>query len=251
MKGIHYLFVHPQMKKMLFLSVCLIIVLTSNAQSSSNAYSAWEATVGANRGQFLGTASNINYINDAKFKIGIALRLNTFVAKDKQFSTAPARLTSGVVGPQAMFRPNILENIDTLNVPKIVTHSVNLAVFFEYAIDDNLGVGFDIDLLGFTLGGSQTVNLYEPLEGVSTTTAKPTRFNLLLVSDNDIGTLNSELYGRYIFDNSDFYGKAGVSFYFSEITTDKALWLNNKRFRHKTPLTPLLGVGYLAPTSTF
>jgi hypothetical protein len=239
------------MKKLGIFFFGLFVSLGSTAQIASDNYSAWEATVGANKGHVLATAANVNYINDAKFKVGLALRLNTFIAKNKKFATAPAILTSGVKGPQAMFKPNILENIDTLIVPEITTHSVNLALFLEYSFNDNVAVGFDIDVLGITLGGNFPVTLQEPLDGKSSVSAKPTRFNLLLVSDNDIGTLNSELYGRYRPDGSEFYGKAGVSFYFSELKTEKKLWLDNDRFRYKTPLTPLLGIGYVIPTPLF
>lgn len=239
------------MKKVGILFFGLVLSFHSSGQTATDNFSAWEATVGARKGHVLGTAANINYINDARFKVGLALRLNTFVAKDKKFATAPAILTSGVKGPQAMFKPNILENIDTLTVPKVVTHSVNLAVFFEYSFDRNTAVGFDIDLLGYTFGGSTPVFLNEPLDGTKSVQAKPTRFNLLLVSDNDIGTLNSELFVRYLPDNSNIYGKAGVSFYFSELKTEKKLWLDNDRFRYKTPLTPILGVGYITPVPIF
>lgn len=239
------------MKKVGVLILTIGLALSARSQSATASYAAWEATVGANKGHLLATASNIQYLNDAKFKVGLALRLNTFVAKDKRFATAPAILTSGVKGPQAMFKPNILDNIDTLYVPKVITHSVNLAVFLEYSFSANLAVGFDIDLLGFTLGGEQMTELYEPLDGVEAIGAKPSRFNLLLISDNDIGTLNSELYARYRPDKSDYYGKAGVSFYFSELKTKQKLWLDNDRFRYKTPLTPLLGIGYITPSTLF
>jgi hypothetical protein len=229
----------------------LILSGVSMAQTATNNYSAWEATVGANRGHVLATASTINYVNDAKFKVGVALRINSFVAKDKKYATAPAILTSGVKGPQAMFKPNILENIDTLLVSKLTTHSLNLALFIEYSFNVNFAAGFDIDLLGITLGGSRMVNLTEPLDGAESISAKPTRFNLLLVSDNDIGTLNSEFYFRFLPDNSDIYGKAGVSFYFSELTTARPLWFANDRFRYKTPLTPLLGFGYIPAQPLF
>lgn len=235
------------MKVKILILTLPFITLLCQAQS----YSAWETTAGAHKDHVLATAGNINYLNDANFKVGIALRLNSFFAKDKKFSTAPARLTSGVVGPQAMFTEDILENIDTLNVPKVVTHSVNLAVFFEYNFNPRIAVGFDIDLLGITLGNSQNTNLYKPLGELISMQAKPTRFNLLLVSDNDIGTLNSELYGRYRPDNSQWYGKVGVSFYFSELTTAQDLWLDNDRFRYKTPLTPLLGIGYITDKPYF
>ena len=239
------------MKKINLLLLGLLLATGALAQTASDNYSAWEATVGANKGHVLATAANINYINDTKFKVGLALRLNSFVAKDKKFATAPAILTSGVKGPQAMFKPNILENIDTLIVPKITTHSLNLALFMEYSFNSNFAAGFDIDLIGFTMGGDFPVSLQEPWNGIETVSAKPTRFNLLLVSDNDIGTLNSELYGRYRPNGSDFYGKAGVSFYFSELTTERKLWKDNDRFRYKTPLTPLIGVGYVTPQPLF
>lgn len=231
--------------------IALMLSVTSLAQSASNNLSAWEATLGASKGHLLATAANINYINDAKFKVGLAFRINSFLAKDKKYATAPAILTSGVKGPSAMFKPNILENIDTLYVPKTVTHSVNVAVFLEYSLNANVAAGFDIDLLGITLGKFQNVNLYQPWNGIEKVAAKPTRFNLLLVSDNDIGTLNSELYLRYRPQNSDWYAKTGVSFYFSELKTEKKLWLDNDRFRYKTPLTPLLGVGYITPKGVF
>ncbi|MDB4161827.1 hypothetical protein N9772_05635 [Bacteroidia bacterium] len=233
------------------LFVGLVVSFSAIAQTSTDSYSAWEATVGAHKGHVLATAGNLNYVNNAKFKVGVALRLNTFIAKDKKFATAPAILTSGVKGPQAMFKPDILENIDTLYVPNITTYSVNLAVFLEYSFSNNVAVGFDIDVLGFTLGNDFLVDLQEPLGDIKTVHAMPTRFNLLLVSDNDIGTLNSELYGRFKTDNSRFYGKAGVSFYFSELKTANKLWLDNNRFRYKTPLTPLVGVGYITTNSLF
>ena len=239
------------MNKIGLLLIGLVVSVSTIAQTSTDSYSAWEATVGAHKGHVLATASNINYVNDAKFKVGVALRLNTFRAKNKKFATAPAILTSGAKGPQAMFKPDILENIDTLYIPSITTHSVNLAVFLEYSLSNNVAVGFDIDVLGFTLGNDFLVTLQEPLGDTKTVQAKPTRFNLLLVSDNDIGTLNSELYGRFRPDNSRFYGKAGVSFYFSELKTVRKLWLDNDRFRYKTPLTPLVGVGYITTNPLF
>ena len=239
------------MDKIGLLLIGLLASSSTIAQTGADSYSAWEATVGAHKSHVLATVSNVNYVNDTKFKVGVALRLNTFIAKNKTFVTAPAILTSGVKGPQAMFRPDILENIDTLYVPNITTHSLNLAVFLEYSFSNNVAVGFDIDVLGITLGDHFLVTPKEPLGDLKTVQAKPTRFNLLLVSDNDIGTLNSELYGRFRPDNSQFYGKAGVSFYFSELKTVRKLWLDNDRFRYKTPLTPLVGLGYITDKPLF
>ena len=70
-------------------------------------------------------------------------------------------------------------------------------------------------------------------------TAKPTPFNVLLISDNDRGSLNSELFVRYKWNDS--WGvKLGFQFLFAEYTTDKEVQTTptgdkNDRFRKKMP----------------
>jgi hypothetical protein len=75
--------------------------------------------------------------------------------------------------------------------------------------------------------------------------AKPTSLNLLLVSDNDKGSLNSELFARYLIGEK--WGiKGGVQFLFSEYTTDTELQQfpePNDRFRNKS-LMFSAGVSY-------
>jgi hypothetical protein len=71
--------------------------------------------------------------------------------------------------------------------------------------------------------------------------------NLLLVSDNDIGSLNSEFYARYKF-NSRWSAKAGLGFVFTEYTTTvnaqtTPSGLQNSRFRNKAAGL-MLGVNY-------
>jgi hypothetical protein len=65
---------------------------------------------------------------------------------------------------------------------------------------------------------------------------KPTAFNVLLISDNDHGTLNSELYAKYYF-NEDWGIKIGAQFLFTEYTTDTEVQQfpePNDRFRNKS-----------------
>jgi hypothetical protein len=76
----------------------------------------------------------------------------------------------------------------------------------------------------------------------TTQTAKPTAFNLLLISDSDIGSLNSELYARY-WINDRFAVRVGASFQFIEYKTDKNLTFENDRFRHKA-LLPFVAITY-------
>ena len=72
--------------------------------------------------------------------------------------------------------------------------------------------------------------------------AKPTVFNLLLVSDSDKGSLNSELYVRYKI-NPKISLRGGFNFQFNEYTTLRKLTFENDRFRAKN-LLPLLAVSY-------
>ena len=65
--------------------------------------------------------------------------------------------------------------------------------------------------------------------------AKPTILNVLLITDNDIGSLNSEVYVKYWF-NKKWVKKAGISFYFTEHTSTTKLQLEDNRWRNKSLL---------------
>lgn len=79
-----------------------------------------------------------------------------------------------------------------VTVSGLVVH--NLALFAEasYRISDRLEGGFNIELVGVTLGPEQTV----ALEGAPRT-VEPEPVALLLVGENDLGTLNSEFFAAY------------------------------------------------------
>jgi len=73
-------------------------------------------------------------------------------------------------------------------------------------------------------------------------TVKPTTLNLLLTSDNDIGTLNSEFFARYWIKPA-WAIKAGYTFLFTEFTTNRELTFNNDRFRNKAGMF-MVGITY-------
>jgi hypothetical protein len=156
-------------------------------------------------------------------------------------------LTSGKTGPTVIFTENILENFDTLSMPKVQVNSLNAAIFLQYSIWPRLDVGFNIDVVGFSFGKEQT-GLFTAAESDETSLnntsqkGKPTPFNLLLTSDNDIGTLNSEFFLRY-WVRQNWGVKLGYTFLFTEYTTNRELTYNNDRFRNKAGLL-LLGVTY-------
>ena len=188
---------------------------------------------------------NLYGIGKAKrFKIGWGIRLNTFFSGQKNYITAPARLTSGSQSIVALFTENIADNLDTLQLTKSRLGNVNGTIILQYSFK-KLDIGFNIDFIGYSFGGKQTgkfiasesKSLHETIQ-----TAKPTQFNLLLISDSDIGSLNSELYFRYRISNR-LALRAGASFQFLEYTTDKALTFENDRFRHKA-LLPFVAITY-------
>jgi hypothetical protein len=179
-----------------------------------------------------------------KFKIGLGLRLTSFFGNDIDFRTAPARLTSGKESIVALFSEDIVANIDTLRMPRAQTNALNLSIHLQYSFGSRFDVGFNIDALGATFGGRKSGEFIARSQGrpVTIEPAKVTPFNLLLISDSDRGSLNSELYARY-WVGPKVGIRAGLSFQFSEYTTDRKLTFDNDRFRAKV-LMPLVAVSF-------
>jgi hypothetical protein len=208
-----------------------------------DAYSAGEINFAAKRGEFMPSAS-FNNFSRGQFKIGFGFRLTSFFAKNKTYITAPAIYTSGKTGPSVFFADQIPQNIDTIVFKRPKGVSLNVAILLEYSFNQNWSAGFNIDAFGLTVA-PKTVGKYRDLEQQDVS-AKPTFFNALLISDNDRGSLNSELYVKYFMTDNPYFFKAGASFYFNEQKTLKKQRLGNDRFRYKS-LAPVIGVGWIIP----
>jgi hypothetical protein len=174
------------------------------------------------------------------------VRFGSQFGNNLNFATAPAILTSKREGPQVFFLETFNENIDKLFISSSQVNSLNASINLQYTFKNKLDIGFNIDAVGFSFGkeisGTYIDNQSPVLLNGSQQTAKPTTLNALLISDNDIGSLNSELYARYWF-NKKWAIKAGVSFYFTEYTTNNKLRLENDRWRNKI-LMGMIGVTY-------
>ncbi len=182
-----------------------------------------------------------------RFRVGYGIRFTSAFGSKTDYATAPADLTSGQQSIVALFTQTIENNIDTLRQVNAQVNALNLSINLEYAITRRLSVGANIDAIGFSFGSksSGTFVANSPVRSsLSGTTqeASPTTFNLLLISDSDLGSLNSEYYARYrITPNISL--RAGLSFLFTEYTTSRKLTLNNDRFRSKNYL-PMVAVSY-------
>jgi hypothetical protein len=173
-----------------------------------------------------------------KFGIGAGIRLTNYFGSNKYYTTAPAKLTSGKTGPSVFFADDILQNIDSVLFKKSQVNALNVSINFDYNIYKKISVGFNIDAIGFTFGGKQNGSYLGNNGAGAATTAKPTSFNLLLISDNDLGSLNSEFYAQYKF-NKKWGAKAGFQFLFTEYTTATKVQTTpdgqkNDRFRNKS-----------------
>jgi hypothetical protein len=239
----------------LFLTTCPLLSLaqrsftTSPAPASAKA-SGYEFTPRlrtadlsiATNGKFSSLALTVNQLHGLgrshRFKIGYGLRFTATTANQLDYITAPAKLTSGEQSIIALFTENINDNLDTLQFTKTQVNSINLSIHLEYGVTRRLGAGINIDGVGYSFGSKQSGKFIangpsrSPLTN-SIQTARVTPLNLLLISDSDIGSLNSEAYIRYRITPA-LSVRGGIGFQFTEYTTDRLLTLENDRFRAKS-----------------
>lgn len=219
-------------KAFLFTAVALLISALGFSQEDTNVKRGYKynnnfdlalATGGA---QSLAALSWVHFNSITKkqrLKIGYGLRLNAHTGKNLYYETAPARLTSNI------------NNIDTFYVSKSQSNALNISINLQYTSKQRLDIGFNIDAVGFSFGGKTTGEYiaYQSPDNGTIQSAAPAAFNILLVDDNDMGALNSELYLRYWF-KPKWAIKVGASHVFVEYTTENRLRLDNDRWRNKS-----------------
>ncbi len=169
-----------------------------------------------------------------RLKIGYGLRFTSYVGANKLYRTAPAKYTSTSQGPFTIFSADVPQNIDTIATVTPQVNMLNLSINIEYSISKTIDLGFNIDAVGFSFGSKQKVNvLSSSFDGnqAPVTYAKPTSFNLLLTSDNDIGSLNSEFFMRY-WITPKLGLRAGYSFLFTEYKTESKLSFDHQRIQN-------------------
>jgi hypothetical protein len=233
------------MKKIIFIAYVLSTSFGLMAQAENDApyflrNTYINGSVGLGSKQFAGALSweNLHGLGKKKnLKIGYGVRFNTYSGSDQKYLTAPAKIT-GV--------SNFNNSYDTVSFKKAQSNSINLALFFQYTLFKKLDLGFNIDAIGFSFGGNSTgdytTNKYKPsdmpniIKFETTTSAKPSPINALLVGDNDLGMLSSEFMARY-WITEKLAVKLGFNYLFTEYTTDKMLrGGTNDRYRNKSGL---------------
>lgn len=242
------------MKTLLVLFFFAIISFSISAQEFKDSYKTFDVSVTGNSSVFAPAFSftqMYGFGKSKRFKLGYGIRLTSFFKHNLEARTSPAKFTSGSASFGALFADDIVSNIDTLYLPKAQVNSLNVSINVQYALSKKLEVGFNIDATGYSFGANQTGELISKknkrkfADGSTTSPATPAGLNLLLVSDSDLGNLNSELYARY-WATEKIGIRAGLSFLFTEYTSDKKVTLpdgQNNRWRYKS-MTPMIAVSY-------
>ena len=241
------------MKKSLILCLVTCLISLSAFSQRYREGNLYGLTVNVGSGQFASALSWSHYHpigKNKRFKVGYGLRLTNYFASDPDYVTAPAKYTSGKQSIVALFTENINANLDTVNFTKAQVNFLNAGVYLAYTLPvlhDRLELGVNIDAIGLSFGGKQGGTFTSGNRNAAVQ-AKPTAFNLLLVSDSDLGSLNSEWYVRYWLTKK-WAIKAGYEFLFTEYKTDTKVQQlpnssdTNDRFRNKAKMF-MLGIQF-------
>lgn len=211
------------------ISFFLFLSITSFSQDHRTAsYADFTGAIGSNQG-----SASLDYFHlwklgkSKKIEVGLGGRFTSYFGTSQYFTSAPASLASDESKSDSLL----------LQSPRVNT--LNLAINLGYRISPKLGVGFNIDAVGFSFGPQRGGSYINANQGHATS-AKPTPFNILLIGNNDKGSLNSEFYVRYFFNK--FAVKLAYQYLFVEYTTDtkvQQLPEANDRFRNKASLFSL------------
>jgi len=223
----------PGPKGSLFLWIALFSSFAATAQqqtpqqapaagrhSSISQFLDLSATIGDKEGALAASfVHNWRIGKNKKWEAGIGLRLTTYLGSRKDFYTAPARLARSTTVPFVIvFAGHEEKNIDTLTIERPFTVSLNISANVGYHFNSRWYGGFNIDLLGYTLGSGSSASLVSNGVVTNESLVRPAHFNALLTGDNDYGSLNSEFFLRYRL-NGRLSIKAVYQFFFAEYKT--------------------------------
>jgi hypothetical protein len=203
----------------------------------------------------------LNIGNRRLLSVGWTARLAKYYGDNLNFYTAPARLSRGATGFEALGSSLKSANIDTVRFDYVTNTAVNFGIRAEVHLGP-VDLGGSADILGLAFGKTRIGRVITSSGSYKVKGAKadstvyftgdnryqrtrPTGINLRLLGDNDYGNLATEVYAR-IHINPRLAIKGGYQWqtaemYFRDISpTD-----GNKRYRHR------VGMPFLAVTFPF
>lgn len=223
-----------------FLSLLLLfLTLISFAQREHHADIAY--SFGKNSNTFSGNVvKNFKVLKNEKLHLGVGARAGYFQGKDVSYLTAPAKHTKSKDG------------IDTIIVSKPMFININISLNALYHFTPEWSVGCNIDALGFSFGKKKDSDFYPSKASqeetparkyISNTQVRVSQNNFLFIGDNNKGTLYSEVFLRYTYQQR-YNLKVGYSFITTEYSSKNRIGHDgNYRFRN-TSGQMMLGFGY-------
>jgi hypothetical protein len=196
----------------------------------------------------------LHLIPNRLFSVGWTVRYTGFYGTDLEYITAPARLSRGKTGFEAIGAPYVPANLDTLSYTHVSAHALNFGLRVQGRIGP-VEIGASADLFGLSIGPGGTAK-YQSSTGQfvagtsvagkdslasftgtnASQAANPTPVNLRLLGDNNIGTLATEVFVRVLV-NPRLGVKVGYQWLTTEMTTNnRDLIADNNRFRYSTSM---------------
>lgn len=209
------------------MSFILLLSIKSFSQNAGSVnYANLTGAIGSNQGSVSVDYFHLWKVGKAKkIEVGLGGRFTSYFGSSQYYSSAPASLAADE------------SKSDSLLLQTAQVNALNLAINIGYRVSNKFGLGFNIDAIGFSFGGKQSGSYLNGNQG-QVTSAKPTSFNILLIGNNDQGSLNSEFYVRYFFKEK-LGIKLAYQYLFTEYTTETEIQQipeANDRFRNKASL---------------
>lgn len=170
-----------------------------------------------------------------KLKFGYGLRLTSYFGYQNSYKSAPAQIVKQTSGPAVLFAKTLEKNLNFIESFNPQINFINSYIILQYTFAQKFDIGFNIDIIGFGIGGNTDALFKNSLQSKTTTpvSVSQANFNLLLIDVNDIGNLNSELFLRY-WITQKWAAKIAINHFFTEIKTDimiQTIPSQNDRFR--------------------
>lgn len=231
------------MKKILIVAICIIAMGKTYAQNESNQevknsfktnYFA-DLSLGSNGESNIGSLSFGHLWGLGKrkqWRLGYGLRLSSYIgSKNRNYVSA---------------NPDFYQvdaKTDTVVIKNPQQNNFTIFITGTYRIKNRFELGFNLDLLGYSFGGSQTAtflgnNSAQPIA----TNVSASFANVTIYDKYDIGFVKSEFMAGYWL-NDKWMARLGFSTFITEYRTDIELQKDNKRFK-AFDILPFIAIRY-------
>ncbi|KAB7731067.1 hypothetical protein F5984_09625 [Rudanella paleaurantiibacter] len=254
--------------KKIMLALCALLSIQAYAQGpvSTRIRSGLDVGFAFKKDNYAPSLTYFQLMNIGRNKVisvGWTSRLAKFYGDNLNLYTAPASLTRGKTGFEALGAPLTPATIDTARFDFITNTSLNFGIRVQVQLGP-VELGGSADLFGLTFGKTRVGRMIASAGAYKVESSragvdslvyftgdnrlqsfKPTRGSVRLLGDNDIGNLAAELYAR-VRVGQRLSIKGGYQWQTAEMSLRDIRPIDgNRRFRHRT------GMPFVAVTFPF